>query len=57
MKLKDEVGRDGRAKKYVNKICKDSHVQYTSLHLFFDWVQEQITGSIATVKADYPTTK
>ena len=49
MKLKDEVGRDSRAKKYMNKICKDSHVQYTSLHLFFDWVQEQITGSIATV--------
>ena len=27
--------RDGRAKKYTNKICGDSHIHYTSLRLLF----------------------
>ena len=27
--------RDGRAKKYTNKICRDNHIHYTSLHLLF----------------------
>ena len=27
--------RDGRAKKYTNKICRDNHVHYTSLRLLF----------------------
>ena len=26
MKLKDEVGIDGRAKKYMNKICRDNRI-------------------------------
>ena len=27
--------RDGRVKKYINKICSDDHIHYTSLRLFF----------------------
>ena len=27
--------RDGRAKKYTNKICRDNHVHYTSQRLLF----------------------
>ena len=32
--------RDGRTKKFTNKICRDNHVHYTSLHLLFEYVQE-----------------
>ena len=28
MKLKDEVVRDSRVKKYTNKICRDNHIHY-----------------------------
>ena len=27
--------RDGRVKKYTNKICRDNHIHYTSLRLLF----------------------
>ena len=29
------LSRDGRAKKYTNKICGDNHIHYTSLRLLF----------------------
>ena len=28
--------RDGRVKKYTNKICRDNQIHYTSLHLLLD---------------------
>ena len=32
----DGWSRDGRAKKYTNKICGDNHIHYTSLCLLFE---------------------
>ena len=29
--LNDEVARDGRAKKYTNKIYRDNHIHYTDV--------------------------
>ena len=36
-----ETSRDGRAKKYTNKIYRDNHIRYASLRLLFWGVQKQ----------------
>ena len=40
--------RDGRVKKYINKICRDNHIHYTSLRLLFSIIMH-LTCSLSTL--------
>ena len=35
--MKDEVNRDGRAKKYTNKICRDNHIHALLQYIPLDY--------------------